>query len=148
MTDYAEIVELSLHIMDNYKINSLVVSDDMETLIKIFIPYIKYAAGELENANLTFTISERDDANHTFLKTLTDGQQLIVAKYCTIGFLERETKNILQMKLHLQDGDFKTHAEKNNLEGKLKCLYDLKEEVIYDVTRLGYRGYDWGDSNV
>ena len=53
------------------------------------------------------------------------------------------------MKLHLQDGDFKTHAEKNNLEGKQNALFNLKEEIIYDVTRLGYKGFKWGgDINV
>lgn len=144
MTAYSEIVELSLYILRNYELHNLIVTDDMTTLVKIFTPYITFAAGELENANSTFTITNRDDATAQFGFDLTDGQKVIVAKYCVIGFLTRETNDILQMKLHLQDGDFKTHAEKNNLEGKQNALFNLKEEVIYDVTRLGYKGFKWG----
>ena len=147
MTAYSDIVELSLHILKNYELQDLIVADNMTDLVKIFTPYIKFAAGELENANTTFTIGDRNDTTHQFATDLTDGQQVIVAKYCVIGFLERETNDILQMKLHLQDGDFKTHAEKNNLEGKQNALFNLKEEIIYDVTRLGYKGFKWGGDN-
>lgn len=148
MTAYSEIVELALHLLQNYELHNLIVTDDMTTLVQIFTPYIKFAAGELENGNSTFTIEDRNDASGTFNFDLTDGQKVVVAKYCVIGFLERETNDILQMKLHLQDGDFKTHAEKNNLEGKQNALFNLKEEVIYDVTRIGYKGFDWGRGNV
>ena len=148
MTSYSEIVELSLYILRNYELQQLIVSDDMTTLVKIFTPYITFAAGELENSGSTFTITNRNDATGEFGFDLTDGQKVIVAKYCVIGFLTRETNDILQMKLHLQDGDFKTHAEKNNLEGKQNALFNLKEEIIYDVTRLGYKGFKWGDTVV
>ena len=60
-----------------------------------------------------------------------------------IGYLSKETYNIMQMQLHLQDGDFKTYAEKNNLDGKLNALYMLKEEVGYDVKKSDYKGYEW-----
>ena len=88
-------------------------------------------------------ISDRDDTLRQFNGKLSDGRQLIIAKYIMIGYLSKETHDIMQMQLHLQDGDFKTYAEKNNLEGKLNALYLLKEEVGYDVKRSGYNGFKW-----
>ena len=47
------------------------------------------------------------------------------------------------MELHLQSGDFKTYAEKNNLDGKLNALYTLKEEIDYELKKFGYNKYAW-----
>ena len=116
---------------------------DGEDGIEIFfMPYLKIAAGELENS-AGIDISDRDDILRQFNIKLSDGKQLIIAKYIMIGYLSKETHDIMQMQLHLQDGDFKTYAEKNNLEGKLNALYLLKEEVGYDVKRSGYNGFKW-----
>ena len=43
------------------------------------------------------------------------------------------------MRLHLQDGDFKTYAEANNLTAKTNSLEILKEEVGWNVKKTGYK---------
>ena len=49
------------------------------------------------------------------------------------------------MRLHLQDGDFKTYAEKNMLEAKTNALEVLKEEVMWNVNKNGYKNTNvWG----
>lgn len=143
-TTYSEVIELALYIMHDYKLDGTIISEDISTLNKVFAPYIKYAAGELENFDVDFDISDRDDAQYTFNSILTDGQQLFVAKLMVIGYLTREVNDIMQMKLHLQTGDFKTFAERNNLEGKMNLVNVLKEEVNYKITKSGYKAYTWG----
>lgn len=142
-TKYSEVIELAVHIMDNYKLYDLVYEEEIDYLQQILLPYIKFASAELELQSANFSISDRDDDNKRFNSVLTDGQQLLVAKLIVVGFLTFTTNNILEMKLHLQDGDFKTHAEKNNLEGKLNALYTLKEEVNYNITKTGYKKFEW-----
>ena len=141
-TKYSDIFELVLVLMSSYKIDDIYIKEGETGLTTFFIPYLKIASGELEN-NAGIDLSDRDDITHTFNTDLTDGRQLIIAKYVMIGYLSRETYDIMQMQLHLQDGDFKTYAEKNNLDGKLNALYMLKEEVGYDVKRSGYNGFEW-----
>ena len=140
-TTYSEVIELALMIMHDYKLDGTIVNEDIPTLNKVFAPYIKYAAGELENFDVNFDISDRDDVQCTFNSELTDGQQLFVAKLMVIGYLTREVNDIMQMKLHLQTGDF---AERNNLEGKMNLVNVLKEEVNYKITKSGYKAYTWG----
>ena len=142
-TKYSEVIELAVHIMDNYKLYDLVYEEEIDYLQQILLPYIKFASAELELQSANFSISDRDDDNKRFNSVSTDGQQLLVAKLIVVGFLTFTTNNILEMKLHLQDGDFKTHAEKNNLEGKLNALYTLKEEVNYNITKTGYKKFEW-----
>ena len=142
VTTYSDIYELVLSLISSYKIDDIYVKDGEDGIEIFFMPYLKIAAGELENS-AGIDISDRDDILRQFNIKLSDGKQLIIAKYIMIGYLSKETHDIMQMQLHLQDGDFKTYAEKNNLEGKLNALYMLKEEVGYDVKRSGYNGFNW-----
>lgn len=143
MTTYSDVFELVLSLMKSYEIDTIYSSSGESGITTFFIPYLKIASGELENNNSTINLSGRDDTLQQFAVTYSDGEQLIIAKYVMIGYLTKETYDILQMKLHLQDGDFKTYAEKNNLDGKLNALYSLKEEVNYDLKKKGYNNYVW-----
>lgn len=142
VTTYSDIYELVLSLISSYKIDDIYVKDGGDGIETFFMPYLKMASGELENS-AGIDISDRDDILRQFNDKFSDGRQLIIAKYIMIGYLSKETHDIMQMQLHLQDGDFKTYAEKNNLEGKLNALYLLKEEVGYDVKRSGYNGFMW-----
>lgn len=141
-TKYSDVIEIVLALMKSYEIDALGGIDDLIT--EFFIPYIRIASGELENRHSDIDLSDRNDEKAEFNCALTDGQQLIVAKFMLIGYLSKITHDVLQMRLHLQDGDFKTFAEKNNLEGKMNALYSLKEEVDYDVKNRGYQNLDLG----
>ena len=142
VTTYSDVYELVLSLISSYKIDDIYVKDGEDGIEIFFMPYLKIAAGELENS-AGIDILDRDDILRQFNIKLSDGKQLIIAKYIMIGYLSKETHDIMQMQLHLQDGDFKTYAEKNNLEGKLNALYLLKEEVGYDVKRSGYNVFKW-----
>lgn len=145
-TQYSDVIELVLSLMKSYKIDNIYVSNGTSgesALETFFIPYIKIASGELQICGASIDLSSRDDINKDFGVELTDGEQLIVAKFVLIGYLSSETFNILQMQLHLQDGDFKTYAEQKNLEGKLNALNCLKEEVNYNVKVSGFTSYAW-----
>lgn len=141
-TTYSDIYELVLSLLSSYKIDDIYIKDGENGIETFFMPYLKIASGELEN-KAGIDLSNRDDELREFNSKLSDGRQLIIAKYIMIGYLSKETHDIMQMQLHLQDGDFKTYAEKNNLDGKLNALYMLKEEVGYDAKRAGYNGFNW-----
>lgn len=142
-TKYSDVFELVLALIKSYEIDMIYANNGEREITTFFIPYLKIASGELENINCCINLSNRDDETYEFGEELSDGKQLIIAKYVMIGYLSKETYDILQMKLHLQDGDFKTYAERNNLDGKLNALYMLKEEVGYDVKKTGYNNFVW-----
>lgn len=141
-TTYSDVYELVLALLSSYKIDDIYIKDGEDGIETFFMPYLRIASGELENKS-GIDLSDRDDELKQFNSKVSDGRQLIIAKYIMIGYLSKETHDIMQMQLHLQDGDFKTYAEKNNLDGKLNALYMLKEEVGYDVKRSEYNGFNW-----
>lgn len=143
-TTYLDIIELILSMTKSYEIDGIFDQYDVDGLVTFLKPYFKFAAGELEIADSGINV-KRDEILNEFTSHLTDGEQLIFAKYVLIGYLTRDKNDILQMRLHLQDGDFKTYAEKNMLEAKTSALEVLKEEVMWNVNKNGYRNTNvWG----
>ncbi|MFR2774870.1 MAG: hypothetical protein ACLTBR_03475 [Anaerostipes sp.] len=143
-TSYSDVIELMLSLLHSYELDGIFDDYDTDGLITFLKPYIKFASGELEISGSAINTKRNDDEN-MFTSSLTDGEQLIIAKFILIGYLTRETYDILQMKLHLQDGSFKTYAEKNNLQGKQDALITLKEEVNWNITKIGYTQCNvWG----
>jgi hypothetical protein len=143
-TDYFEIIELVLALTKSYEIDGIFDEYSEEGLLQLLLPYFKFASGELEISDSGIDTSRDDEVMH-FNSFLTDGEQLIFSKYVLIGYLTKEKNDILQMRLHLQDGDFKTYAEANNLNAKTNSLEILKEEVGWNVKKTEYKKTNvWG----
>ena len=143
-TSYSEIIELVLAILKSYEIDNIFDKYDEDGVLTMLLPYFKFASGELSIRNSSINTG-RDDELLMFEDKLTDAQQLIFARFVLIGYLTKDTCDILQLRIHLQDGDFKTHAVKNNLDAKLNLLTILKEEVGWNVNKIGYNETNvWG----
>ena len=137
-TSYFDIIELILVLIKSYEIDGIFDKYGENGLLQLLLPYFKFASGELEISDSGIDTS-RDDELLEFNNKLTDGEQLIFAKYILIGYLTKDKNDILQMRLHLQDGDFKTYAEANNLNAKTNSLEILKEEVGWSVKKSEYK---------
>ena len=60
-------------------------------------------------------------------------------------WLSKEVKNLLQLRLHVQDVDFKTYSEAQNLTAKQNALTLLKEECSQLLIDNGYKNNSWSD---
>ena len=143
-TTYLEIIELILALIKSYEIDGIFDKYSEDGVLDLLLPYFKFASGELEISDSKIN-TLRDDGLQEFSSKLTDGEQLIFCKYVLIGYLTKDKNDILQMRLHLQDGDFKTYAEANNLNAKTNSLEILKEEVGWNVKKSEYKNTNvWG----
>ena len=143
-TTYLDIIELILSLVKSYEIDGIFDELTETGVVQLLSPYFKYASGELEIIDSGINTSRNSETGQ-FDTVLTDGEQLIFAKYVLIGYLEKDKNDILQMRLHVQDGDFKTYAEANNLSAKSASLEKLKEEVGWDIKKINYaRSNIWG----
>lgn len=143
-TNYFEIIELVLALIKSYEIDGIFDKYNEDGVLHLLLPYFKFASGELEISDSSMDTT-RDDEILEFNHKLSDGEQLIFCKYVLIGYLTKEKNDILQMRLHLQDGDFKTYAEANNLNAKSNSLEILKEEVGWNIKKSEYKNTNvWG----
>lgn len=140
MTPFSDVFELFLAGIKDYKIDKLykLSVEDAEFYMKPFliraITRFKKCKKNLEN---------RNDETKIFNEDLNTDEKVILADLMIIEWLTKEVNDILQMKLHLQDSDFKTYSSAQNLKEKREHLYATIEIVDKRITQYGYDNIDW-----
>lgn len=88
-------------------------------------------------------LEDRTDVNYTFDIVLTTENKTILAQIMVKYWLSREVNDILQMRLKIQDKDFHTYSENQNLREKSAWLSKVKEEISQRLVDYGYKYFDW-----
>lgn len=139
-TDYADIYSLFLSSVRDFLIDRLYnkCTKDAEEYMKPFliraIPNFKKCKKNLE---------DRDDSTQKFDFDLTTDEKVILSNLMRIEWLTAEINNILDMKNHLQDSDFKTYSAANLLKEKRELLNTTREVVDKQIVQYGYDNLDW-----
>ena len=130
-TPFSNVYDQFMMLVDDYNLITLFNTSvvDFETYLSGFlIPAIT----DFYNCNQVLTYSLG-----VFTETLSVDNIKVLAKLMKKYWLEREVSNITQMRLHVQDKDFKTFAEANNLATKEKVYSDYKEEMSQMLVDYG-----------
>lgn len=98
------------------------------------------AITDFKNCNQSLAYS-----NLSFTETLTQENIKILALMMKRYWLKQEIENITQMSLHVQDRDFKTFAEANNLKEKQALYQSDLEEVSQMLVDYGLDNVNWAD---
>jgi len=88
------------------------------------------------NQSLAYTSS-------TFTETLSTENIKILALLMKKYWLKKEINDITQMNLHVQDRDFKTFAEANNMLEKRKTYQGELEELSQQLVEYTLATTDW-----
>lgn len=146
-TKYSEIYDLFLLKINDWKLDKLytVNPDIFETVLH---GYMVVALPQFRNCNQDLS---RDDSLQIFIETLSEENKNIIASLMVEKWLEKEVNDIRQMALHIQDKDFKTYAEANNLKEKSNHwsrIIEQNSQMLTDYS-LAERGLwkDWLSGN-
>lgn len=88
-------------------------------------------------------LEDRDDENRIFNQTLSTDEKVILSNLMMVEWLTKEVNDILQMRLYLQDTDFKTYSQANNLREKRELLTTMKEMVDKQIVQYSYNNFNW-----
>ena len=141
-TEYSDVYELFLGAIQDYKIDKLfaIDQDDAEAYMKTFmiraIPYFDNCKKNLE---------DRNDATGKFNMTLATDELVILSNLMAVEWLRKETNDLRQMQLHLNDKDFRTYAEANNLKEKRETMNTIREDVERLMTKYSQKNIDWNN---
>lgn len=104
-----------------------------------------YLTGFLVLAIEDFSICDQSLAYSTgsFTETLTSKNQTVLSKLMLKYWLTQEVNDITQMRLALQDMDFKHFAESQNLQAKRMHLRETLEELSQVLVDYGLYANDW-----
>ena len=139
-TPYSEVFNLFLASIQDYRINRLYQKsvDDME---KYLMPFLIKAIINFRKCKTD--LEDRDDENRIFNQTLSTDEKVILSNLMMVEWLTKEVNDILQMRLYLQDTDFKTYSQANNLREKRELLTTMKEMVDKQIVQYSYNNFDW-----
>lgn len=139
-TPYSEVFDLFLTSIQDYRINRLYEKsvEDMENylmsfLIKAIVNFRKCKTD----------LEDRDDTNKVFNQTLSTDEKVILSNLMIVEWLTKEVNDILSLKNFLQDTDFKTYSQANNLKEKRELLTTMKEMVDKQIIQYSYNNFDW-----
>jgi len=139
-TPYSEVFDLFLASIQDYRINRLYEKsvEDMENYLMSFL--IK----AITNFRKCKTdLEDRDDENKVFNQTLSTDEKVILSNLMIVEWLTKEVNDILSLKNFLQDTDFKTYSQANNLKEKRELLTTMKEMVDKQIVQYSYNNFDW-----
>jgi len=140
VTSYSSIYELFLASIRDYQIDKLF-EDSVESAEAYMKPFLIKAIANFTHC--TKDLEDRDDEEQVFNSALTTIEKVILSNLMIVEWLTKEVNDVLQMRLHLQDSDFRTYAEANNLKAKRDNLESTREVVDRQMKTYGYDNLDW-----
>ncbi len=146
-TSYSTVNDFFMQQIDDYNLVALYNSDvlnDTTNLNTYLMGFMLLAIPEFSDCSQDLSL--RDDTTlFAFDEVLTDSNIKILSKLMVKEWLSKEVKNLLQLRLHVQDVDFKTYSEAQNLTAKQNALTLLKEECSQLLIDNGYKNNSWAD---
>src|SRR5690606_38777042 len=139
-TPYSEVFDLFLASIQDYRINRLY-EKSVEDMENYLIPFLIKAITNFRKCKTD--LEDRDDENRIFNQTLSTDEKVILSNLMMVEWLTKEVNDILQMRLYLQDTDFKTYSQANNLREKRELLTTMKEMVDKQIVQYSYNNFDW-----
>lgn len=139
-TPYVDINDLFLLRVKDWRLTALYESSetDLNTYLQGFL-----ILAIPEFANCDQDLEDRNDTTGTFNITLTTKNKVILSLLMTKKWLDKEIRDVTQMSLHVQDRDFKTFAEANNLKAKQDYAIILDEEINKTLVDYGIAHVNW-----
>jgi hypothetical protein len=142
-TPYTDIYDLFLNRIKDWRLNVLYNNGDGEADLNTYLQgFLILAIPDFDNC--TQDLEDRDDTTlNQFNQTLTTQNKVILSLLMTKKWLDKEIRDVTQMSLHLQGGDFRTFSEQSNLKAKQEYAIILDEEISQTLTKYGYSNLNW-----
>jgi hypothetical protein len=145
-TTCTEIYDLFLSSIEDYRLDAIFTSSGSFTFGLYLEPWLLNSIVDFDIANqdLTYTVSG-SATEGTFTATLNLENQIILSLIMSKYWLAKTVQNILQMNNSLQDRDFKTFSQAQNLKAKQDLYNSKREEVSQRLAEYGYKYNVWAD---
>lgn len=140
-TKLEEVVDIFMTLQDDYRLQSVFSTSGSAILNTTVEPWLLISIDHFSpycNQSLDY-----DTTTQTFTETLYPKNIRILAQIMVLYWLERVVQNLLQMNNNIQDHDFKTWSQAQNLLAKKEFLNTKREEISQLLIDYGYQNNDW-----
>lgn len=145
MTEFTEVYDLFLMLVQDYKFNELL--DSSEADLSLYLkPFLLFSIQRFSPYCVNDLSNKIDNSGDKFTIDLTLDEKVILARLMVQFWLERMVQDITQINGKLNDTDFKHFSEAQNLKSKQDYLNTVREDVAQIITNYQLnRKVVWGD---
>jgi hypothetical protein len=147
-TTTTEIADLFLSRISDYRLDTIFNSSGSLVLNTYMEPWIFDSIVEFDgicNQVLNYTPTSGSVSDGFFSVDLTMKNKIVLSQIMVVYWLEHTVSDILQLSNALQDRDFRTFSQAQNLDAKQKYLAAKREEVSQILNNYSYLNNDWAD---
>lgn len=137
MTTFRSVIDRATTLLTDYRLDNLYKTDTtafysyMEGFLLNSIDMFNGCLTDLSYSSVTIgTVTENQ-----FNNTLSSKEVYILALGIAISWMEKNTKDIVQMNLHLNTREFKSFSEANSLKVKQESLDIMREDFNNEITK-------------
>ena len=144
-TTLSEVADLFLTKVTDYRLDSIFESSGSSALNFYLEPYILNSIDEFEDIctqDLSYTESTDDEEGY-FSVNLTRENKNVLAQLMVRYWLGKSIRDILQMNNSLQDHDYKTYSQAQNLKAKQDFYNMTREENSQLLVDYGIKHNNW-----
>ncbi len=140
MTSYSEIYDLFTMISDDYELNELYGKSE-NAFLSYLQGFLVFAISDFSRCKKD--LSKRDNTTQMFEFDLSDLEKTILAKLMAKYWFKKKIQDVTQFQGKLNDKDFKTHSEAQNLTAKMNYYNMINEEADLDINKYLYDNSTW-----
>lgn len=142
MTPYSDIFDLFMVSVRDYKLDNLFVASTPN--------FERYLTGFLVKSipdfdNCKKDLEDRSDTDKVFNLDLNTLEKVILSNIMIYQWFIKETQDVTQFNLHLNDTDFKMYSEAQNLKSKEDWVNRLREVFNQDLMKYSIKNIPWSD---
>jgi hypothetical protein len=145
-TNSSAINDLFTMLVNDYRLDALYQTSGSAAFTTYLEGWLLFSINDFQpycTQDLTY-----DVVTQTFTEDLTITHQLMLARIMTKYWLQKLVQNVLQMNNNIQDHDFKTYSQAQNLKEKRELLAQKEEEISLMLEEYGYRNNNWDNWNL
>jgi len=140
-THCSDIFDLFTTLQMDYRLDALYQSQGTAGFNIYLEPWLLFSINEFDSVcvqDLTY-----DTATQEFSVDLTTESKVILAQIMVRYWLQKNVQDILQMNNSIQDHDFKTFSQAQNLQAKQQAYRDKREEISQLINDYAYKHNSW-----
>lgn len=143
-TGISEIADLFMSRVNDYRLTTIFSTYNVEVFNAYVEPWLLDSIVDFDvcDQDLNYTPTS-GSVEGNFDSTLNLKNKIVLSRVMTLYWLEKEVNDVLQMNNLLQDHDFKTFAQSQNLKAKQDYLNLKREEISQLLVDYGYKGNNW-----
>lgn len=140
MTPFINIYERFSTKIQDYMLDELF-RESIDTYEDYIFSFLKSSIAKFTHCRKN--LSDRNEDSKCFNIILSELEEEILAEMMKVEWMDKEVNNVLEMRLALNNSDFKRYAESNNLKAKMDLRDNIQERVNNLIVQYSYSSYEW-----